>query len=107
MLDPALAGRPLPWMLPPPLPEVVGVFLLLVPLRDLLRARPRLARERTSGSSRASASMRARGSVVPRVPQAVPSENVESPKDVPVWERSAAAEPARRAARAGARPRTA
>jgi hypothetical protein len=67
MLDPALAGRPLPWMLPPPFPELVGVFLLLVPLRDLLRARPRLARERT-GSIRASSSVRGRGSVVPRVP---------------------------------------
>src|SRR4026208_469438 len=33
MLDPALAGRPLPWMLPPPLPELVGGFLLLGPLR--------------------------------------------------------------------------
>lgn len=92
MLDPALAGRPLPWMLPPPLPELVGVFLLLVPLRDLLRARPRLARERTSGSSRASSSVRARVSVVPRVPQAAPSDSLDSPKDLPVWERSAAAE---------------
>jgi hypothetical protein len=92
MLDPALSGRPLPWMLPPPLPELVGVFLLLVPLRDLLRARPRLARERISGSSRASSSVRARVSVVPRVPQAAPSESLDSPKDLPVWERSAAAE---------------
>src|SRR5690349_7128666 len=40
-LDPSLAGRPLPWMLPPPLPELVGLILLLVPLRDVLRARPR------------------------------------------------------------------
>lgn len=97
MLDPALAGRPLPWALPSPLPEVVGVFLLLVPLRDLLRARPRLARQRTSSSSRASASLRARGSVVPRVPQAIPSDSVDSPKDVPVpvWERNAPAEPAK------------
>ncbi|HEY7251529.1 MAG TPA: hypothetical protein VIG37_13620, partial [Methylomirabilota bacterium] len=92
MLDPALSGRPLPWMLPPPLPELVGVFLLLVPLRDLLRARPRLARERISGSSRASSSVRARVSVVPRVPQTAPSESLDSPKDLPVWERSAAAE---------------
>ena len=92
MLDPALAGRPLPWMLPPPLPELVGVFLLLVPLRDLLRARPRLARERISGSSRAASSVRARGSVVPRVPQAARSDSLDSPKDLPVWERSAAAE---------------
>jgi len=47
LLDPALAGRSLPWMLPPPLPELIGVMLLLVPLRDLLRARVRLARERS------------------------------------------------------------
>src|SRR4029453_11591660 len=46
MLDPALAGRPLPWTLPTPLPELVGVVLLLVPLLDLLRARPRLLRSR-------------------------------------------------------------
>ena len=88
MLDPALAGRPLPWTLPPPLPEVVGVCLLLVPLRDVLRARPRLARERTSSSTRAASSLRARGSVVPRVPQAAAPEGMESPKEVPVWERS-------------------
>jgi hypothetical protein len=93
MLDPALAGRPLPWMLPPPFPELVGVFLLLVPLRDLLRARPRLARERI-GSIRASSSVRARGSVVPRVPQTAPSERVDSPKDLPIWERSEPTEPA-------------
>ena len=43
-LDPTLAGRPLPWVVPPPLPELVGLILLLVPLRDLLRARPRSAR---------------------------------------------------------------
>lgn len=92
MLDPALAGRPLPWMLPPPLPEFVGVFLLLVPLRDLLRARPRLARERISGSSRASSSVRARVSVVPRVPQAAPSDSLDSPKNLPVWERNVGAE---------------
>ena len=92
MLDPALAGRPLPWMLPPPLPELVGVFLLLVPLRDLLRARPRLVRERISGSSRASSSVRARVSVVPRVPQAAPSDSLDSRKDLPVWERSVGAE---------------
>jgi len=95
MLDPALAGRPLPWTLPSPMPELVGIFLLLVPLCDVLRARPRLARERTSGSSRAVSSARARGSVVPRVPQALSSsEGVDSPKDVPVWERSSAGEPA-------------
>jgi hypothetical protein len=94
MLDPALAGRPLPWTLPTPLPELVGVVLLLVPLLDLLRARPRLARERTSGSSRVSSGVRTRGSVVPRVPQAAPSEGVDAAKDLPVWERSAAAEPA-------------
>ena len=93
MLDPALAGRPLPWTLPSPMPELVGVLLLLVPLCDVLRARPRIARERTSSSGRAVSSARARGSVVPRVPQA-PPEGVDSPKDVPVWERSAVTEPA-------------
>src|SRR4029434_7610590 len=94
MLDPALAGRPLPWTLPTPLPELVGVVLLLVPLLDLLRARPRLARERTSGSSRVSSGVRTRGSVVARVAHAAPSEGVDAAKDLPVWERSAAAEPA-------------
>ncbi|HEX7785357.1 MAG TPA: hypothetical protein VF653_03980, partial [Methylomirabilota bacterium] len=107
MLDPALAGRPLPWTLPPPLPEVVGVCLLLVPLRDVLRARPRLARERTSSSTRAASSLRARGSVVPRVPQAAAPEGMESPKEVPVWERSAAAQPTEAPAPMPARaPRT-
>ena len=59
-LDPSLAGRPLPWVLPPPLPELVGLILLLVPLRDLLRARPRSARERTSAAGRAPSPVRGR-----------------------------------------------
>jgi len=61
-LDPSLAGRPLPWVLPPPLPELVGLILLLVPLRDLLRARPRSARERVSAAGRAASP----GRVLPR-----------------------------------------
>lgn len=65
LLDPALAGRPLPWMLPPPLPELIGVMLLLVPLRDVLRAPARLPRER--GAARPAASPRARMAVPPRV----------------------------------------
>jgi len=52
LLDPALAGRALPWMLPPPLPELIGVMLLLVPLRDLLRAPARLPRERSAATAR-------------------------------------------------------
>jgi hypothetical protein len=67
LLDPALAGRPLPWMLPPPLPEAIGVLLLLVPLRDLLRAPVRLARERGAATARPSASLRTRPTPPSRV----------------------------------------
>jgi hypothetical protein len=70
LLDPALAGRPLPWMLPPPFPEVIGVILLLVPLRDLLRAPVRLARERTTATVRPAASLRTRATTPSRVPTA-------------------------------------
>ena len=59
-LDPSLAGRSLPWTLPPPLPELVGIILLLMPLRDLLRARPRSARERASATGRVASPARAR-----------------------------------------------
>jgi hypothetical protein len=90
VLDPALAGRPLPWMLPPPLPEFVGVILLLVPLRDVLRARPRLARERAAGSGRG-VSPRARGAVlVPRPPAAAPAEASGSLSETLVVTRSEA-----------------
>ena len=74
LLDPALAGRTLPWMLPPPLPELIGVMLLLVPLRDVLRAPARLPRERSSVSTRPSASLRARAVTLPRVQIAPPLE---------------------------------
>ena len=69
LLDPALAGRPLPWMLPPPLPELIGVMLLLVPLRDVLRAPVPLARER-GAATRPSASLRVRAATPSRVPSA-------------------------------------
>src|SRR5258708_27398716 len=59
-LDPSLPDRPLPCMLPPPLPELVGLILLLVPLRDLLRPRPRSVRERASAPGRVASSARAR-----------------------------------------------
>jgi hypothetical protein len=73
LLDPALAGRPLPWMLPPPLPEIVGVMLLLVPLRDLLRAPVRVARERNAGGARPPVSLRARVVAAPARGQAAPA----------------------------------
>src|SRR4029077_8884537 len=59
-LDPSLAGRPLPWAVPPPPPELVRLLPLLVPLRALLRARPRSARERVSATGRAASSGRVR-----------------------------------------------
>lgn len=71
ILDPTLAGRPLPWVVPPPLPELVGLILLLVPLRDVLRARPRSARERLA-AGRSAAATRARA--VPRPAQSSPLE---------------------------------
>ncbi len=79
-LDPSLAGRPLPWVLPPPLPELVGLILLLVPLRDLLRARPRSARERTSATGRAPSPVRGR-SVPLRPPQPAPAEGRYTPSE--------------------------
>ena len=75
LLDPALAGRSLPWMLPPPLPELVGVILLVVPLRDGLRARPHSARERTSGAGRLAPAPRVRAVVAPRLQPAAPAES--------------------------------
>jgi hypothetical protein len=78
LLDPALAGRPLPWMLPPPLPELVGVVLLLVPLRDALRARPRSARERVSGVGRSAMSLRSRAVVAPRLQHGALADNIGS-----------------------------
>jgi hypothetical protein len=81
LLDPALVGRPLPWMLPPPLPELIGVVFLLMPLRDLLRAPARPARERSGAANRAGSS---RGRAVPptRSPQAAPAETGGSLSDV-------------------------
>jgi len=79
-LDPSLAGRPLPWMLPPPLPELVGLILLLVPLRDLLRPRPRSVRERASATGRVASSARAR--TLPARPiQLVPGEGRHTPSE--------------------------
>jgi len=69
LLDPALVGRSLPWMLPPPLPELIGLMLLLVPLRDVLHAPVRLARER-GAAPRPSASPRVRVATPSRVPSA-------------------------------------
>ena len=88
LLDPALAGRPLPWMLPPPLPELVGVFLLLVPLRDVLSARPRLARERTASARRAASSVRGRAVVTPRLQQTAPTGSLGSLTETLAPERS-------------------
>src|SRR6266436_3415243 len=79
-LDPSLPGRPLPWMLPPPLPELVGLILLLVPLRDLLRPRPRSVRERASAAGRVASSARAR--TLPARPiQLVPGEGRHRPSE--------------------------
>jgi hypothetical protein len=80
LLDPSLVGRPLPWVLPPPLPELVGLILLLVPLRDLLRARPRSARERTSGPGRAPTPVRGRTAPL-RPMQPVPAESRYPPSE--------------------------
>jgi hypothetical protein len=91
LLDPALAGRPLPWMLPPPLPELIGVMLLLVPLRDLLRAPVRLARERGSAPARTSASPRARAATPTRVATAV--EGSGTPSEALLSRDEPAAEP--------------
>jgi len=74
LLDPALAGRPLPWVLPPPLPEVIGLVLLLVPLRDVLHAPVRFARERGASPGRPSPSPRVRTAASPRVQPATMAE---------------------------------
>ena len=87
LLDPALAGRPLPWTLPTPLPEVIGVFLLLVPLRDVLRARPRLARERTSSGGRTPAAIRGRAAATSRQAATAPATDLEGLSEMLVPER--------------------
>lgn len=74
LLDPALAGRALPWVLPPPLPELIGLVFLLVPLRDVLRAPVRLARERGVGPVRPSPSHRIRPAAAPQVRLGAPVE---------------------------------
>ena len=79
-LDPSLAGRPLPWVLPPPLPELVGLILLLVPLHDLLRARPRSARERVSAAGRVASSSRGR-TLSARPLQPVSGEGRQAPSE--------------------------
>lgn len=81
LIDPALAGHPVAWMLPPPLPELVGVMLLLVPLRDVLRARPRPARERVPGAPRAASSARGRAVVTPRPQPMAPAEGPSALSD--------------------------
>jgi hypothetical protein len=75
LLDPALAGRPLPWLLPPPFPELVGLVLLLVPLRDVLRAPVRHARERGAGTARPASTVRARPVTAARVQPAAVVES--------------------------------
>jgi len=81
LLDPALAGRPLPWTMPPPLPELIGVVFLLMPLRDVLRAPARSAREKAATGGRAS-SPRGRAGLTPRSPQVVAAESGGSLSDV-------------------------
>jgi len=93
LLDPALAGRSLPWVLPPPLPELIGVMLLLIPLRDVLRAPVRLARERGAGAGRPSASHRARPAAAPRVQPAVPAEGSGSLSETLLTRNEPTAEP--------------
>jgi hypothetical protein len=93
-LDPALAGRPLPWLLPPPLPELVGVILLLVPLRDGLRARPRSARERMSGAGRLATGSRGRAVVVPRLQPAASAEGTGSLSETLLARSEPSSEPA-------------
>ncbi|HEX9746958.1 MAG TPA: hypothetical protein VGB86_00980 [Methylomirabilota bacterium] len=92
LLDPALAGRPLPWMLPPPLPELIGVLLLLVPLRDVLRAPVRLARER-GAATRPAASPRVRVATPSRVPSAPALEGSGSLSETLFSRGAAAPEP--------------
>ena len=92
LLDPALAGRALPWMLPPPLPELLGVMLLLVPLRDLLHAPARLPRERGASTARSSVS-RARSATPTRVPSAPALEGSGSLSDALLSRTEPAPEP--------------
>jgi hypothetical protein len=94
LLDPALAGRPLPWMLPPPLPELIGVMLLLVPLRDVLSAPVRLARERGATPARPSASLRVRAATPSRVPTAPALEGSGSLSETLLSRSEPALEPA-------------
>jgi hypothetical protein len=82
LVDPALAGHPLVWMLPPPFPELVGVTLLLVPLRDVLRARPRAASERTPGPARAGSTARSRAGAPVRPQPAGPGEGASPSGEV-------------------------
>jgi hypothetical protein len=93
LLDPALAGRALPWMLPPPLPELIGVMLLLVPLRDLLHAPARLPRERSAVAARPSASLRGRAATPARVQAAPPLEGMGSLSDALLSRNEPAPEP--------------
>ena len=93
LLDPALAERALPWVLPPPLPEVLGVMLLLVPLRDLLHAPARLPRERTASAARPPAA-RSRAATPARVPSASAPEGSSSLSEALLSRSEPAPEPA-------------
>jgi hypothetical protein len=93
LLDPALAGRALPWMLPPPLPELIGVMLLLVPLRDLLRAPARLPRERSAATARSTASLRVRAATPTRAQAAPALESSDSFSEEPLSRNEPAPEP--------------
>ena len=93
LLDPALAGRALPWMLPPPLPELIGVMLLLVPLRDLLRAPARLPRERSAATARSTASLRVRAATPTRAQAAPALESSDSFSEAPLSRNEPAPEP--------------
>ena len=93
LLDPALAGRALPWMLPPPLPELIGVMLLLVPLRDLLRAPARLPRERSAATARSTASLRVRAATPTRAQAAPALESSDAFSEAPLSRNEPAPEP--------------
>ena len=93
LLDPALAGRALPWMLPPPLPELIGVMLLLVPLRDLLHAPARLPRERSAATARSTASVRVRAATPTRAQAAPALESSDSFSEAPLSRNEPAPEP--------------
>jgi hypothetical protein len=94
LLDPALTGRPLPWVLPPPFPEVIGLMLLLVPLRDVLHAPVRLARERGAGPGRPVPSPRVRTAPLPRVQPATMSEGSGSLSETLLARKEPVTEPA-------------